>query len=88
MVGGKSRDSKDQRIVEALLKELRINSGMRQVDVAAVLGVQQSIVSKYEVGERRLDILEVRHLCKMFGIPLVDFIKELEIRLEGKNEAD
>jgi transcriptional regulator with XRE-family HTH domain len=88
MAGGKSKGAKDQKIVEALLKELRVNSGMRQIDVAAALGVQQSMVSKYEVGERRLDILEIRDICDLFGVPLEGFIKELERRLEGRNEAD
>ena len=88
MAGGKSKDMKDQKIVEALLKELRVNSGLRQIDVAAALGIQQSMVSKYEVGERRLDILEIRTLCNLFGLSLEKFIKELEKRLEGNNEAD
>lgn len=88
MAGGKSKDMKDQKIVEALLKELRVNAGLRQIDVAAALGIQQSMVSKYEVGERRLDILEIRTLCKLFGLSLEKFIKELEKRLEGNNEAD
>ncbi len=88
MAGGKSKDIKDQKIVEALLKELRVNAGLRQIDVAAALGIQQSMVSKYEVGERRLDILEIRALCNLFEIPLENFIKELEIRLEVNNEAD
>jgi transcriptional regulator with XRE-family HTH domain len=83
MAGGKSKDIKDQKIVETLLKELRVNAGLRQIDVAAALGIQQSMISKYEVGERRLDILEIRALCKLFGMSLEDFISELEKRLEG-----
>lgn len=88
MAGGKSKDMKDQKIVEALLKELRLNARLRQIDVAAALGIQQSMVSKYEVGERRLDILEIRIICNLFGLSLENFIKELEKRLEGNNEAD
>lgn len=41
----------------------------------------QSFVSKYETGERRLDVIEVRTLCNHFGITLPAFIKELEARL-------
>lgn len=84
MAGGKSKSMKDQKVVEALLKEIRVNSGLRQIDVAEALGIQQSMVSKYEVGERRLDILEIRNLCILFKIPLEDFVKELDKRLEGK----
>ena len=88
MAGGKSKDPNNQKIVESLLKELRVNAGLRQIDVASALGIQQSMVSKYEVGERRLDILEIRELCALFGLTLSSFIESLEKRLEGDNEAD
>ena len=88
MAGGKSKDPNNQKIVESLLRELRVNAGLRQIDVASALGIQQSMVSKYEVGERRLDILEIRELCALFGLTLSSFIESLEKRLEGDNEAD
>jgi ribosome-binding protein aMBF1 (putative translation factor) len=88
MINTKSKALRTQKILETYLKEIRVNSGMRQLDAANALGVQQSIVSKYEAGERRLDIIEIRILCKLFGISLVDFIKELEMRLERHDEAD
>lgn len=89
MAGGKSASVNDQRTVEILLKELRVKSGLRQVDVADALGIQQSMVSKYEVGERRLDILEVRELCRIFGISLCHFIEILEERLrKSTNETN
>lgn len=79
---------KDQKVIEAFLKELRHGSGLRQIDVATALGICQSMVSKYEVGERRLDVLEIRELCKIFGITLEYFVKELEKRLEKNDEAN
>lgn len=88
MTNSNYNDLKNQRIVESLLKEMRISSGLRQTDVAIALGVQQSMVSKYEVGERRLDILEIRRLCQLFKISLEDFIKLLEMRLKENDETD
>jgi transcriptional regulator with XRE-family HTH domain len=38
----------------------------------------QSVVSKYESGERRLDILELRQVCEATGITLTDFVARLE----------
>ncbi len=84
----KSKNLSDHKIVEALLRELRVNRGLRQVDVADALGIQQSVVSKYEIGERRLDVLEIRALCSLFEISPADFFKELDRRLEIKYEAD
>ena len=55
---------------------------MRQVDLAARLGQPQSYVSKYESGERRLDLLELRQVCKALGICLEVFIRRLESALD------
>ena len=57
---------------------------MRQEDVAEQLDRPQSFVSKYESGERRLDILELRDVCEALGIKLVDFVRKFEARLAKK----
>ena len=77
----KSIYSHDQELLQALLKELRVNSGLRQVDLADRLGSQQSFVSKYESGERRLDILELRTVCRALGVGMNEFVTRLEDRL-------
>lgn len=70
--------------VQALLRELRIKAGLRQADVAKKLRAPQSFVSKYEVGERRLDIIEIRAICSLFGLSLSEFVKRLEKKLAGR----
>jgi len=67
-----------------LLKRIRQDRGIRQVELANRLGVPQSFVSKYESGDRRLDVLELRQVCEAIGISLEEFIRELE---ENLNEA-
>jgi transcriptional regulator with XRE-family HTH domain len=62
----------------SLLKKLRQNSGIRQVDLAEKLGVPQSFISKCESGERQLDIVELRQVCRAIGITLDNFAKMLE----------
>ncbi len=54
---------------------------MRQQDLAERLGVPQSYVSKFETGERRLDVLELRQVCGALGLPLGTFVQRLEERL-------
>lgn len=44
-------------ILRARLVELREAKGLTQTDIALQLGKPQSYVSKYERGERRLDIV-------------------------------
>lgn len=53
----------------ALLRELRLEAGLTQVQVAERLDVPQSFVSKYESGERRLDVIELHHVAEAIGVP-------------------
>ena len=76
----------ERHILLGLLKEIRVEAGLRQVDLAEKLDVPQSMISKYEVGERRVDLLELRDICAVLGISLVEFVRELEKRL-GEGEA-
>ena len=64
--------------LQALLREVRTEAGLRQSDLAEKLGQPQSFVSKYESGERRLDILELREVCAALGISLHSFVSRLE----------
>ena len=73
-------------VLLGLLKEVRVEAGFRQVDLARKLNVPQSRISKYELGERRVDLLEVRDICAALGVPFVEVIRELERRLEGMEQ--
>ncbi len=68
--------------LQALLRQVRNEARLRQADLAARLGQPQSFVSKYESGERRLDILELRGVCQALGISLQEFIRRLEESLK------
>jgi len=50
------------------LGRVRRRLGLRQVDVADLLGKHQSYVSKVENCERRLDIAELAHFLEVYGI--------------------
>ena len=63
------------------MREVRTEKGLTQVQLSAALGMPQSFVSKYETGERRLDIIEVRAVCGSLGTTLPAFVKKLESRL-------
>ena len=67
-----------QEQLQSLLRLVRTEAGLTQTDVATRLEQPQSLVSKYESGERRLDILELREVCAASGMPLPEFIKRLE----------
>ena len=64
--------------LQGLLRRIRTDAGVTQAELADRLGVPQSFVSKYESGERRLDILELKDVCQALGSSLVDFVRRLE----------
>jgi transcriptional regulator with XRE-family HTH domain len=75
---GKSIGTSEQKRLLALLRRIRLDAGLRQVDLAERLGQPQSFVSKYESGERRLDLLELRQICEAVGMPLNKFVQLFE----------
>jgi len=61
-----------------LLRQIREDAGIRQVDLAERLNAPQSFVSKYESGERRLDVIETAAIAKALGTTLADVVRRLE----------
>ena len=70
--------SERQEILQSLLRKAREDVGLRQVDVAKRLAQPQSFVSKYECGERRLDLLELQQVCQALGLSLSEFVRRFE----------
>ena len=66
-----------------LLKQLRLEAGLTQVELAEKLEVDQSEVSNWERGEQRLDLVELCCIVDALNIPLSDFINRFE-RLVGR----
>lgn len=52
------------------LRQARTDAGLTQTQVAKALRRPQTFVSKAELGERRLDVLEVQEFGKVYGKPL------------------
>jgi len=71
----KSISSSRQTTFLCLLRLIREEAGLRQIDVAERLKQPQSFVSKYESGERRLDLLELELVCAACDIDLVEFVR-------------
>jgi transcriptional regulator with XRE-family HTH domain len=66
------------------LRSARHEANITQVDLANQLGIDQSYVSKYERSERRLDIIEVRAICKALSVDFGEFVVTFEKRLKRR----
>ena len=69
----KSIFSIEYRVFRELLRDLRIRKGVTQAQLSTALDMAQSFVSKYEMGERRLDFIEVGCICEELGMSLEAF---------------
>ncbi len=78
----KSIYSSHQQQLCELLKQIRLGAALQQEDLAQRLNKPQSFVSRYESGQRRLDILELRQICAVVGISLTEFVDRLERALD------
>lgn len=61
-----------------LLKKYRSEAGLTQVQCSKALNRPQSFMSDVESGTRRLDIVQLRDLCKVLGISLSELVQDLE----------
>lgn len=55
------------------LRQARLDAGLTQSDVAARLGKPQSFISKVELGERCLDVVELQIVARGYGKTLAHF---------------
>lgn len=60
-----------------LLIEAREVAGLTQAQVASRLGRAQSFVSKYELGERRLDVIDFIRVCASLGVDAGDVLAQI-----------
>ena len=61
----------------ALLIDVRKKAGLSQAEVAKRLAKPQSFVSKFERGERRLDVVEFKSVAQALGFDALRFLRRL-----------
>lgn len=62
----------------ALLRAARERAGLTQYDLAKKMGRSQSFVGKCEMGERRLDLVQLRDFCLALDVPFLEFVRDFE----------
>ena len=79
----KSRSPWDasRRRVQKQLRLLRLEAGLTQQELAAKLRLDQSYVSRYESGDRRLDLVDVAIVCRALGTDLLTFVSIVDLAI-------
>ena len=80
----KSIHTREYGVLLRLLREARERSGITQVELAAKLGQTQSFVSKIELGDSRLDMIQLRTILTAIGVRLSDFVETFEKEIERR----
>jgi transcriptional regulator with XRE-family HTH domain len=71
--------------LRSLLIHARENAGLRQEDVAKKLKRPQSYISKVELGERRLDLVEFIELTQAIGADAPRIVRQVMGRMSDND---
>ena len=58
-----------------LLRQIRQEANLTQLQLAVKIGHTQSFISKYENGDKGLDLIELELICGAAGISLLKFVE-------------
>ena len=67
--------SKDHKYIVGQLKKARQEAGLKQVEVAKLLKKTQSYISKIESGQRRIDVVTLKDIAKLYKKDINFFFK-------------
>lgn len=69
-----------QDLLKALIQQ-RVEAGLSQASLAQKIGKPPSFVGKYELGERRLDVIELLVIIRAIDLEFEDFWTSANINL-------
>ena len=86
-LGSSGKMASDQQdvhntIQREILIGIRVTAQLTQTQLSQKLGHPQSYVSKYEAGQRKLTLIEVREIALSCGVSLPDFVALFEQELK------
>lgn len=63
-----------KKLISRLVKARKM-TGLNQTEAAKKLGRTQTYLSKIEVGQRKIDVLELKKLAKIYNRPVNYFLE-------------
>ncbi len=68
--------AREYRLLLATLRRAREEKGINQAELARRLKLHQTAVSKFEIGDRLLDVVRLRAWCKALGVDFLTVLKD------------
>lgn len=81
----KSIHRPEYELLRNLIRETRTHAGVTQESLSNQLGRSQSFISDIERGVRRIDAIELRDVCRFLDTNMIEFLSELENRIEKRH---
>jgi transcriptional regulator with XRE-family HTH domain len=78
---------REYQVLLIQLRQVRVQAGLTQEDVAERLKWERTIITKIETGVRRMDAIELRSYVKAMGLDFEVFIHDLEIAIRQDADA-
>lgn len=82
----KSLNNPNQYIFQDMIRKARLDAGLTQAKLAKKLNKPQSYVAKYEIGERRLDVIELLDVIDAIGGNAAIFIAAFNAERNSDNK--
>ena len=60
---------------EAILRGIRAEKRVTQAHIARSMKISQQTAARYESGERRMDLVELRQWCLAVGVPVGEVVR-------------
>ena len=74
----KARFKEEYAALREAVRAERTKAGMKQEELAAHLGVHQSLVSDIETGQRRLDVIEFLAIARVLRVDPYAMLRKIE----------
>ena len=72
----------EDTIIAGMIRKLRRDREVSQAEIAQILHLPQTVVSRIELGQRRVTLTELRLICEHLKMPLVEFVSEYQDRVQ------
>lgn len=71
----------EYQILREMIRQARESINMTQVELSKQLGRSQTFISNFEQSDRRIDVLELREVCRLLNQDFVGFLVEFELKV-------
>ena len=65
----------DHEKFQRLLRVIRAERKVARADIARSMNISQQTAARYESGERRMDLVELRQWCLAVGVPVGEVVR-------------